>query len=203
MQILLEKSWHQLPAEKVVEFLDVDPDFGLDKFESAHRQKDFGRNILAKKKKESALMRFVRQFNNPLMYLLLASSVITAIVKDLFDAAIIFAVVLVNAVVSFVQESRAEVAIEALIGSLASQSLVLREGGQRSVNAQELVPGDIVLLNEGDKVPADMRVIASKNLRIGEAALTGESLPSEKRHDLQLAADTALADRSMTYDNVP
>jgi len=200
MQILLGKNWHQLPPQQVVQLLNSDSEFGLDKFEIARRQERFGRNVIATEKKQSALIRFLKQFNNPLMILLVASSIITAVVKDLLDAAIIFAVVLVNAIVSFVQESQAEAAIEALIGSLAAESLVLRYGRQEKVSAQELVPGDIVLLNAGDKVPADMRIIAAKNLQISEAALTGESLPAEKAHDRVLPEDTVIGDRvNMAY----
>ncbi len=200
MQILLGKNWHQLPPQQVVQLLNSDPEFGLDKFEIARRQERFGRNVIATEKKQSALIRFLKQFNNPLMILLVASSIITAVVKDLLDAAIIFAVVLVNAIVSFVQESQAEAAIESLIGSLAAESLVLRYGRQEKVSAQELVPGDIVLLNAGDKVPADMRIITAKNLQISEAALTGESLPAEKAHDRVLPEETVIGDRvNMAY----
>jgi len=200
MQILLGKNWHQLDAHQVVQLLNSDAEFGLDKFEIARRQERFGRNIIATEKRQSPLLRFLKQFNNPLMILLVASSIITAVVKDLLDAAIIFAVVLINAIVSFVQESQAEAAIDALIGSLAAESLVLRYGRQEKVSAQELVPGDIVLLNAGDKVPADMRIISSKNLQISEAALTGESLPAEKAHDRALPVDAVLGDRvNMAY----
>jgi cation-transporting P-type ATPase F len=200
MQILLGKNWHQLPPKQVVQLLNADAEFGLDKFEIARRQERFGRNVIATEKKQSTLVRFLKQFNNPLMILLVASSIVTAIVKDLLDASIIFAVVLVNAIVSFVQESQAEAAIEALIGSLAAESLVLRYGRQEKVSAQELVPGDIVLLNAGDKVPADMRIISSKNLQISEAALTGESLPAVKVHDRVLSDDTVIGDRvNMAY----
>ncbi len=200
MQILLGKHWHHIKPDQVVEFLDTDMEYGLDRFETEHRQKRFGKNALEARKKKSPLIRFLEQFNNPLMLLLVASSIVTALVKDVLDAVIIMGVVLVNAVVSFVQESSAEAAIEALISSLASQSLVIREGRQQLVNAAELVPGDVVLLNAGDKVPADMRIISSKGLKISEASLTGESLPSEKNHAVVLSKDTLLADRSnMAY----
>ena len=200
MQILLGKNWHQLQAEQVVTLLNSDSEFGLDKFEIARRQNRFGKNKIEAEKKDSWFKRFIKQFNNPLMILLVVSSIITAVVKDLLDAGIIFAVVLVNAIVSFIQESQAEAAIEALIGSLAAESLVLRYGKKQNVSAEELVPGDIVLLNSGDKVPADMRIIQSKNLQISEAALTGESLPSEKLHDAVFNEETVLGDRkNMAY----
>jgi len=200
MQILLGKNWHQLPPKQVVRLLNSDDEFGLDKFEVNRRLERFGRNVITSEKKQSGFVRFLKQFNNPLMLLLVASSVVTAVVKDVLDAAIIFGVVLINAIVSFIQESQAEAAIEALIGSLAAESLVLRYGRQEKISAEELIPGDIVLLNAGDKVPADMRIIASKNLQISEAALTGESLPSEKAHDVILPDDTVIGDRkNMAY----
>ena len=143
MQILLGKNWHQLPPKQVVRLLNSDDEFGLDKFEVNRRLERFGRNVITSEKKQSGFVRFLKQFNNPLMLLLVASSVVTAVVKDVLDAAIIFGVVLINAIVSFIQESQAEAAIEALIGSLAAESLVLRYGRQEKISAEELIPGDI------------------------------------------------------------
>ena len=195
MQIILGKNWYQLEHNQVVQLLNSDMDFGLDRFEVEHRQSRFGNNQLQEKKKESPIIKFLKQFNNPLMILLVASSVITAVVKDLLDASIIFAVVLINAIVSYIQESQAEAAIEALIGSLAADSLAIRSGSQINIPASELVPGDVVILTAGDKIPADLRIIESKNLQISEASLTGESLPVAKDHTLELASDTVLGDR--------
>lgn len=200
MQLLLGKHWHHLSHAQALEFLGVDPERGLDLFDIQHRRERLGENRLQEKKKESPFVRFIKQFYNPLMLLLIASSVITAIVKDLLDAAIIFAAVLINAVISFLQESRAEDAIKALAGSLASETSVLRAGEIQRISAVDLVPGDIVLLSAGDRVPADMRIVASKGLSISEAALTGESVPAEKQYDLLFKKDTLLADRrNMAY----
>ena len=200
MQILLGRNWHQLPPQQVVHLLNSNAEFGLDHFEVSHRQERFGPNRIPGEKKETWFVRFFKQFNNPLLILLIVSSVITAIIKDLLDASIILAVVLINAIVSFIQESQAEAAIEALIGSLAAESLVLRYGRQEKIRAEDLVPGDIVLLNAGDKVPADMRIISSKNLQISESSLTGESIPVQKNHDLVLSDETVIGDRkNMAY----
>lgn len=200
MHLSLEKHWHNLSAEQTVEHLGVDPDKGLDLLEIQQRHECFGENKLKEKKRDNPFIRFLLQFNNPLLLILLASSVITAFVKDLIDALVIFAAVLINAILSYLQETRAEAAIEALASSLASETTVLRAGETRRIQSVELIPGDIVILNAGDRVPADMRIIASKGLFISEAALTGESVPSEKDHSLVLPEETLLADRhNMVY----
>ncbi len=105
MQTILSNHWHHLPPEEVVQLLDGNPETGLDIFEIKHRQERFGRNVLTPKRGKSPLMRFLQQFNNPLIYILLVATVITAVIKDLVDAAIIFAAVLVNAIIGFIQEA--------------------------------------------------------------------------------------------------
>jgi len=202
MQIVLGKHWHHLGIDQVEELLETRITNGLDMFEVNHRLERFGENRIEGKEKESPILRFLKQFNNPLMILLIISSIVTAVVKDLLDAGIIFGAVLVNALVSYLQESRAEAAIEALASSLASDTTVVRAGESRRLAAAQLVPGDIVLLNAGDRVPADLRIVRSKGLQISEAALTGESVPADKTHDVQLPMDTLLADRrNMAYSS--
>ena len=145
-------------------------------------------------------MRFLLQFKNPLILILLASSVITALIKDPVDAVIIFAVVLINAVIGYVQEARAEKAIEALAQAMTTETTVVRAGQAQRVSAAELVPGDIVVLQAGDKVPADARLLRSRDLQVAEAALTGESVPIQKQSDVQLPVEAVLAERStMVY----
>ena len=200
MQILLSRHWHHKAVDEVVALLETDVEQGLDLFDVRHRQERFGPNILTARKGKSPLLRFLLQFNNPLIYILLVSTVVTAAFKDITDAAIIFAVVLVNAIIGFVQESKAEKAIEALAKAMTAEATVLRSGQSQRVPASELVPGDVVWLKSGDKVPADMRLVRSRDLQVAESALTGESVPVEKAADAALAADVVLAERrNMVY----
>lgn len=200
MQTLLNKQWHHLPNHEVTDLLESDQHSGLDLFEIKHRQERFGANVLTPKRGKSPLMRFLLQFHNPLIYILLAASLVTLLLKDVVDAAIIFAVVLVNGIVGYIQEAKAERAIEALAQTMITEANALRAGKTARISATELVPGDIVLLQAGNKVPADMRLLRARDLQVAEAALTGESLPVQKDADLRLDADTALADRrNMAY----
>lgn len=200
MQTILSNHWHHLPTEEVIQLLDGNPETGLDIFEIKHRQERFGRNVLTPKRGKNPLMRFLHQFNNPLIYILLVATVITAVVKDIVDAAIIFAAVLVNAIIGFIQEARAERAIEALAQAMTTEATVIRAGKTQRISAAELVPGDLVTLKAGDKAPADLRLLRSRDLQVAEAALTGESLPVEKNAELLLSPETTLADRrNMAY----
>ena len=200
MQTLLGHHWHHLSADEVGLLLETDPTKGLDIFEVRHRQERFGPNVLTPQKGASPLVRFLRQFNNPLILILLASSAITAVLKDPLDAAVIFGVVFVNAVIGYVQEARAEQAIEALAQTISTEATVIRAGKTLRVNAAELVPGDLVTLLSGAKVPADLRLIRARDLQVAEAALTGESAPVEKATDARLEPDTPLAERrNMAY----
>jgi Ca2+-transporting ATPase len=195
MQILLGKHWHQLLASEVIKLLETDIEIGLDIFEIKHRQERFGSNIITENKKKSSLAKFLQQFNNPLIYILLASSAITALIKDLIDALIILGVVLINAIIGYIQEAKAEQAIEALAESMNTEATVIRSKKTIRISAAELIPGDVVLLKSGDKVPADLRLVRSRDLQIAEAALTGESMPVEKDATIQLDPDVTLADR--------
>ncbi len=200
MQTLLGHHWHHLPADEVRLLLETDPVKGLDIFEVRHRQERFGSNVLTPQRGASPLVRFLRQFNNPLILILLASSAITAVLKDPLDAAVIFGVVFINAVIGYVQEARAEQAIEALAQTISTEATVIRGGKTQRVNAAELVPGDLVTLLSGAKVPADLRLIRSRDLQVAEAALTGESAPVEKAADAHLGPETPLAERrNMAY----
>jgi len=200
MQTLLGKHWHHLPGGEVVELLDSDAQFGLDLFEIKHRQERFGANRLTPQQRQSPFIRFLLQFHNPLIYILLASAVITAVVKDIKDALIIFGVVLVNAILGYIQEVRAEKAIEALAETMSTEASAVRAGKMTRISAAELVPGDIVSLKSGDKVPADLRLISTRDLQIAEATLTGESQAVFKEAEIILSPDTSLADRrNMAY----
>lgn len=195
MQTLLGKHWCHLPPEEVLDLLETHPQNGLDVFEVTHRQTHFGPNEITPKRGKSPLVRFLLQFHNPLIYILLASSAITAVLKDPVDALVIFGVVLINAIIGYIQEAKAERAIAALAQTMIAEATVIRAGKTQRLSAAELVPGDLVLLQAGDKVPADMRLLRSRDLQIAEAALTGESAPVQKTADILLPHDTPLADR--------
>jgi len=200
MQTLLSRHWHHLPTDEVLQLLETHPQTGLDIFAVKHRQEELGRNVLTPRRGKSPLMRFLLQFNNPLIYILLVATVVTAFVKDIVDAAIIFAAVLVNAIIGYIQESRAERAIEALAQAMTTEATVIRGGKTQRIPAAELTLGDLVALKAGDKVPADLRLIRSRDLQIAEAALTGESVPVAKDASLVLAPEMVLADRrNMAY----
>ena len=173
-------TWHAMPADEAARRLEVDPAQGLDAAQAARRLAAHGPNRLPQGKKKGPLARFLAQFNNILIYVLLVSGFIKLMLSLWLDASIILAVVVLNSLLGFVQEGRAERALESIRDMLSAQARVLRGGVARMVGAEELVPGDVVLLESGDKVPADLRLIDVKNLRTQEAALTGESVPVEK-----------------------
>ncbi len=198
---LQNKHWHHLPQEEVLDFLDTDVEKGLDRFEVEQCQQNFGPNTLTQRKGQGALLRFLLQFNQALVYILLVAVIIKLLLGAWVDAGVIFGVVLLNSIIGFMQEGKALSALEALSRALTTETTVLRAGEKQRIDAKELVPGDIVLLASGDKVPADLRLLRSRSLQIDESALTGESLPVEK-HSNVLAYDTTLADRAnMAYSS--
>ena len=199
MQSILGKLWHQLPQSEVLALLESDLDRGLDRFEYEVRQKRFGPNAIPVSSGPGPLIRFLLQFHQPLLYILLAAAAITAFLDEWVDASVIFTVVLVNAIIGYLQESRAAKALEALAKTTFTEARVIRAGETRNIPSTELVPGDLVLLQSGDKVPADLRLLRSRDLQIDESALTGESVPVEKKA-IELALETALAERrNMSY----
>lgn len=167
---------------------------GISSEEARSRLERFGPNQLQERKRTSAWMRLLLQFHNPLIYVLLATSGATALLQHWVDTGVILGVVIINAIIGFVQESKAEQAIESLKQMLAPRAVVVRDGEKSSLPATELVPGDVVLLEGGDKVPADLRLVRVRNLQIDEAPLTGESMPVTKIIE-ELPADVALGDR--------
>ena len=193
-----DRRWHALGASEALEALRSSPQ-GLTADEAAQRLRQYGRNELPPPPKRSALRRFLLQFHNLLIHVLLAAGVVTLLLGHVTDAGVIVGVVVINAIIGFVQEGKAEQALEAVRAMLASHAIVLRDGQRRQIDAAELVPGDIVLLASGDRVPADLRLLREKNLRVDEAALTGESVPVEKSV-AAVAADAAVGDRGdMAY----
>ncbi len=199
MEKIIGKHWHHLSASEAVDLLDSNGEKGLSMFEAKHRQERFGPNELTAKKERSALRAFFKQFAQPLVYLLVLAAAVTAAMAHYVDAAVIFGVVLVNAVVGFLQESKAEKAIESLKKMVQTETTVLRDGIKRRISSRELAPGDVVFLQSGDKTPADMRLIESRDLQIDESALTGESVPVQKGVE-SMPHDAVLADRrNMAY----
>ncbi len=168
---------------------------GLTADEVAQRLLQYGPNRLPAPPKRSPLIQFLSQFNNVLIYVLLCAAVVTALLADWIDAGVIVGVVLINAVIGFIQEGKAEKAVDAIRQILSHEALVIRDGDKISIQVENLVPGDVVFLQSGDKVPADLRLIRSKDLRIEEALLTGESVPVDKSID-PVSPDAALGDRS-------
>jgi magnesium-transporting ATPase (P-type) len=187
------QDWHALSAEEALRRLEASAD-GLALDEARTRLARFGPNSLPPPGSRSALMRFVVQFHNVLIYVLLAAALVTAALGHWLDAGVIAGVVLVNALIGFIQEGRAEQAIASIRRMLSLRASVLRGGQRVTLPAEALVPGDVVLLESGDKVPADLRLIAARGLRTEEAALTGESQPVDKAVD-PVPADAALGDR--------
>jgi len=197
---LLGRHWHHLPSGEVIELLETNAEAGLDRFAVQRRQAEFGANQLTPRKGRSPWMRFLLQFHNPLIYILLAASGIKLAMGGWVDAGVILGVVLINAWIGYLQEAKAERAIEALSKSLVTESTVVRAGKTVRVPSTELVPGDVVLLASGDKVPADLRLVATRDLQVAEAALTGESTAVEKSAEASLERETPLADRvNMAY----
>ena len=170
---------HARDAAEVLAALDTSAR-GLDRAEAAARLAKFGANALPGPKRRSALARFAGQFNSALIYFLLAAALGAALLGHAVDASAIVAVVIINAIVGYIQEGKAERALEAMQNMIAPQSAVLRDGLRRTVAAANLVPGDIVLLEAGDRVPADLRLLEAHALLIDEALLSGESVPAEK-----------------------
>ncbi|WP_341230567.1 HAD-IC family P-type ATPase [Nocardioides salarius] len=190
---------HGLPAHEVVLLLATDPARGLGEAEAAQRLIRFGPNALPVTRSAGPLLRLARQLHNPLIYVLLASVLVTAALGELVDSSVILGVVVVNAAVGFVQESRAEAALEGLRAMVRTTASVVRDGQVHSLPSAELVPGDLVVLEEGAKVPADLRVTRADELRVDESALTGESAPVAK-HEVVLPGRVAVADRrNMAY----
>ncbi|MEW8185750.1 MAG: cation-transporting P-type ATPase [Candidatus Thiodiazotropha endolucinida] len=201
MDTLLSRLWHHLPADEVEKLLETSATKGLDIFELEHRHAHFGPNRLTPQKGKGPLELFFLQFHQPLIYILLAAALITFLLQEWVDSGVIFGVVLVNAIVGFIQESKALKAIEALAKSMEGSATVVRAGKKTVVPSSDVVPGDLVLMQSGDKVPADLRLVHSRELQIDESTLTGESVPVQKRTE-QLVQETVLADRhNMAYSS--
>ncbi len=188
-----EVVWHDVTAEEALEHIHTGHE-GLSSEEARRRLDTHGPNRLPEAKPRSPLLRFLAQFHNLLIYILLAAGLGTALLQHWLDSGVILGVVLINAAIGFVQEGKAEDALRAIRLMLSPQAMVWRNGRLVTVDTAELVPGDVVQLQSGDKVPADLRLLRAKGLQIEEAPLTGESVPVEKSIE-PVALETPLAER--------
>jgi magnesium-transporting ATPase (P-type) len=186
-------NWHAADLCAVQEALRVGH-AGLAEVEAKRRLSAFGPNRLPEGQRRSVPMRFLKQFDNLLIYVLIGAGVTSGAIGHLTDSIVIFVVVIMNAIIGFVQEGKAERALEAVRGMIDPTASVLREGRRVSIAADEVAPGDMVLLEAGDRVPADLRLVKARNLRIDEAILTGESVPTDKT-TTPVATEAALGDR--------
>jgi magnesium-transporting ATPase (P-type) len=187
-------TWHAMPADKVVSRLATDGEKGLAAAEASIRLQKYGPNRLPEGKRRGPFIRFLAQFNNVLVYVLLAAGFTKLMLNLWVDAAIIFGVVVLNALLGFIQEGKAERALDSIRNMLSAEARTVRDGETRLMPAEQLVPGDVVTLESGDKIPADLRLVDAKNLRTEEAALTGESVPADKGTDV-VPANATVGDR--------
>ncbi len=194
---------HHLPAEEVLKGFETDAVRGLTAAEAEARKAKYGPNKLKEKKKKTMLQRFLEQFKDVMILILIAAAVVSFVVAcvekdpmEFFEPALILLIVVLNAIMGVVQESRAEHALEALQTLSAPHTRVIRDGVEMIIEAVDLVPGDIIKLEAGDSIPADARLIHSVSLKCEESALTGESVPSEKDANATVKEDAPLGDRS-------
>ncbi|HEX5018817.1 MAG TPA: HAD-IC family P-type ATPase [Actinomycetes bacterium] len=190
---------HALPVHEVLLVLGVDAAHGLASDEAHRRLEQYGPNRLPPASRAGWVIRWARQFHNPLIYVLLAAALVELALRELVECVVILGVVLVNAVAGYIQESRAEAALDALRGMVLTTAQVLRDGRTEVIDSEELVPGDVVTIEAGDKVPADLRLVHGVDVEVDESALTGESAPVAK-DEVTLEPQTLVADRrNMLY----
>jgi Ca2+-transporting ATPase len=199
MRSFNEYNWHNLGVEKISGILKTDLEKGLTEKEAERRRKKFGENKIPEKESLSRVKIFFNQLKSPLIYILIIAGIITLGLKEYTDTIVIFAAVILNSIVGYIQEYKAVNALRALKKVIKHTAEVIREGRPKIINAESIVPGDIFLLKPGDKVPCDGRVVESFDLKTNESALTGEWLPSRKTAQT-LPPDIPLADRdNMVY----
>ncbi|BAZ90278.1 cation-transporting P-type ATPase [Cylindrospermopsis raciborskii] len=193
------KIYHALSCSEIIENLKSNAQTGLCAEEVALRYEKYGRNELQFKPGKPEWLRFLLQFHQPLLYILLLAGTVKALLGSWINATVIWGVTVINAVIGYVQETKAEGAIASLSKVLTTETIVLREGQPMRIPARDLVPGDLVVLTSGDKVPADLRLLRVRNLQVDESALTGESVPVEKSIQI-IPAEKPLAERqNMAY----
>ncbi|BBO17667.1 ATPase [Candidatus Brocadia pituitae] len=191
----MNTSWHTIQINEVAKNLDTNTDIGLSRAEAENRLRKYGYNQLEEKEGISPFLLFVGQFNNIIVWILMVAAIVSGFLGERVDALAILAIVVINAVIGFIQEFRAEKSLAALQKMAAPFSRVMRDGEIHSVSSREIVPGDIVLLEAGDYVPADGRICSSFSLRTQEASLTGESTPVDKSTEPLQNPSLPIADR--------
>jgi Ca2+-transporting ATPase len=193
-----EKNWHSFTSEEVIQRLETKTT-GLTDSQAHQRLSEFGPNILAPKKRDSLFIIFIHQFKSPLVYILLAAAIVKFIFKGLLDGSVILGVLLFMAIIGFVQEAKARKAMDALQRMVSLKSKVKRDNKLTEIEPKDIVPGDIIVIESGDRVPADARLIEAQNLKTNEAAFTGESMPAEKETG-KTSHDASITDRTnMVY----
>jgi len=175
-------NWQELETETVIKKLESNQ-YGLTNQEASNRLEKYGFNELTEKAKPSNIYKFLMQFTEPLTVLLIIAGIVSLVIHDIIDAAVIFFVVILNAILGYRQEAKAENAMEKLKSMTHKSCVVLRENIPQQVDVREITLGDIIILEEGDSVPADLRLIESYDLKVNESSLTGESLPVTKSHN--------------------
>ncbi|PSL43544.1 P-type E1-E2 ATPase [Salsuginibacillus halophilus] len=187
-------QWHDKNLDETISSLETDQTNGLNNEQVQKRLETHGLNKLPEADQESTFIKFLKHFHDVLIYILLVAGIITFLLGHYIDTAVILLVAVINASIGFFQESKAEQALEGIRNMLSPEANVLRNGERQKVDASEVVPGDIVYLSAGDKVPADLRLITADNLKLEEAALTGESTSTEKQTDV-LSSDLVIGDQ--------
>ncbi|MDR0333153.1 MAG: cation-transporting P-type ATPase [Dysgonamonadaceae bacterium] len=190
----ITNKWYTFNTAKVVSLLKTDTGEGLSDNEATNRLQKYGKNALPERKKESLVFKFLKQFNDIFIYILLGAAMITLAIGDYVETIVIVGVAVINAFIGFIQENKAEAALEGIRKMLSLKAHVIRNGKRTEIDASDLTVGDIVIISPGSKVPADLRLIRADNLHIEESALTGESVASEKNIEI-LPDDTVLGDR--------
>lgn len=189
-----DSGWHQKSIDEVISGVDSSPE-GIEAAEAKKRLEERGRNELTEKRRKPPYLMFLEQFKDFMILVLIAAALVSGVIGDLSDTVVILIIVVVNAVIGFVQEYRAERAMAALKRMAAPVATVIRAGALQKIGTAEIVPGDIVLLEAGTVVPADMRLMEAVQLKVEEAALTGESVPVEKQTTTIEGPEVPLADR--------
>ncbi|MCC9624743.1 cation-transporting P-type ATPase [Thalassospira sp. MA62] len=194
-----DRPWHALEVDEVRTHVETDLESGLTTESVTSRQDEFGKNVLPEKEKTPEIIKFLRQFNDVLVYVLLAAAVVTGFLGEYIDTIVIVLVVTIIGVVGYLQENKAEEALEGIKKLLETKATVVRNGKQSEIDSSDLVVGDVLVLAAGDKVPADARVVHAEKFKVEESALTGEATTVEKKSDV-VKEEAVLADRkNMVY----
>ena len=194
-----DRPWHALEVDEVRTHVETDLESGLTTESVTSRQDEFGKNVLPEKEKTPEIIKFLRQFNDVLVYVLLAAAVVTGFLGEYIDTIVIVLVVTIIGAVGYLQENKAEEALEGIKKLLETKATIVRNGKQSEIDSSDLVVGDVLVLAAGDKVPADARVVQAEKFKVEESALTGEATTVEKKSDV-VKEDAVLADRkNMVY----